>query len=199
MLVDIFAFKARPDFQGGSTGLGYWNLYGRLLNEGSYATIDFRKELVERNSNGDPWTSLHFRVEGGSIGNSDTGHGFLNNLRLSQTFVQAGNLGIPDFTLQVGTLENYFGDLGLYDFRPSTLFFETVGVSGRYQTEKLEILGAVGDSGYAMRRGAYNSIFTAGGSVRYRMIPQVEIGAGGQYRYEMGTQGNRNSPMLPQM
>ena len=34
MLVDIFAFKARPDFQGGSTGLGYWNLYGRLLNEG---------------------------------------------------------------------------------------------------------------------------------------------------------------------
>ena len=53
--------------------------------------------------------------------------------------------------LQVGTLENYFGDLGLYDFRPLH-YFETVGVSGRYQTEKLEILGAVGDSGYAMRQ-----------------------------------------------
>ena len=189
-----FRVQARPDFQGGSTGLGYWNLYGRLLNEGSYATIDFRKEIVERNSNGDPWTSLHFRVEGGSIGNSDPGHGFLNNLRLSQTFVQAGNLGIPDFVLQVGTLENYFGDLGLYDFRPSTLFFETVGISGRYQTDKLELLGAVGDSGYAMRRGAYNSIFTAGGSMRYRFVPQVEIGVGGQYRYEMGTKGNKNSP-----
>ena len=34
-----------------------------------------------------------FSCEGGSIGNSDTGHGFLNNLRLSQTFVQAGNPG----------------------------------------------------------------------------------------------------------
>ena len=55
-----FRVQARPDFQGGSTGLGYWNLYGRLLNEGSYATIDFRKELVERNSNGDPWTSHIF-------------------------------------------------------------------------------------------------------------------------------------------
>ena len=42
-----FRVQARPDFQGGSTGLGYWNLYGRLLNEGSYATIDFRKELMD--------------------------------------------------------------------------------------------------------------------------------------------------------
>ena len=50
---------------------------------------------------------LTFSCGGGSIGNSDTAW-FLNNPRLSQTFVQAGNLGIPDFVLQVGTLENYF-------------------------------------------------------------------------------------------
>ena len=30
---------ARPDFQGAGATLGYWNLYGRLLNEGPYAMI----------------------------------------------------------------------------------------------------------------------------------------------------------------
>ena len=63
----------------------------------------------------------------------------------------------------------------MYDFRPSTLFFETVGISGRYQTDKLEILGAVGDSGYAMRRGAYNSIFTAVDPFAIDLFPKTEL------------------------
>ena len=30
---------ARPDLQGGTGRLGYWNLYGRLLNEGPYLSL----------------------------------------------------------------------------------------------------------------------------------------------------------------
>ena len=37
-----FRVMTRPDLQGGSGRLGYWNLYGRLLNEGPYATLDFK-------------------------------------------------------------------------------------------------------------------------------------------------------------
>ena len=106
-----FRVQARPDLQGGSSQLGYWNLYGRLLNEGSYATIDFRHEILERNELQEPWTAILMRVEGGSIGNADSANGALSALRLSQVFVQAGNLGSQNLTWQVGTLENYFGDL----------------------------------------------------------------------------------------
>ncbi|MBM76093.1 MAG: hypothetical protein CMK59_11885 [Proteobacteria bacterium] len=189
-----FRVQARPDLQGGSSQLGYWNLYGRLLNEGSYATLDFRHEILERNDLGEPWTAILMRVEGGSIGNADSANGVLSALRLSQVFVQAGNLGNNNITWQVGTLENYFGDLGLYDFRPSTLFFETVGVSARYQTDDIELLLAAGDSGYRMRQDAYNTVLTGGGSFRWRVIPQFEFGFGGQYRYEPGVEGNINAP-----
>ena len=30
----------RPDFQGGDGRLGYWNLYGRLLNEGPFVALE---------------------------------------------------------------------------------------------------------------------------------------------------------------
>ena len=32
----------RPDVQGGNGTLGYWNLYGRLLNERGYTMLDTR-------------------------------------------------------------------------------------------------------------------------------------------------------------
>jgi hypothetical protein len=188
-----FRVMTRPDLQGGSGKLGYWNLYGRLLNEGPYATLDFKFDLLEEEGTA-PWTKLYARIEGGSIGNADAGNGNLNNLRLSQTYVLAGNILIPDVRWQIGTLDSYFGDLGLYDMRPAQIFFETVGVSGRYQTQNFELLVGVGDSGYYIKQNEYNTIFTAGGSVRYRPINHVEFGVGGQYRYEPGVQGNRNSP-----
>ena len=62
---------ARPDLQGGDGRLGYWNLYGRLLNEGPYAVIDMRaKPLPRRPDSLEPWTSLHMRIEGGSTGSA---------------------------------------------------------------------------------------------------------------------------------
>jgi len=189
-----FRVMTRPDLQGGSGQLGYWNLYGRLLNEGPYATLDFKFDLLEEEETGAPWTKLYARVEGGSIGNSDSGNGNLSNLRLSQTYVLAGNLFIPGVRWQLGTLDSYFGDLGLYDMRPAQIFFETVGLSARYQTPKFELLLGVGDSGYFIKQYDYNTIFTTGGSLRYRPIDQFEFGFGGQYRYEPGVSGNRNAP-----
>ena len=38
---------ARPDMQGGAGRLGYWNLYGRLLNEGPYAALDFDYDVLK--------------------------------------------------------------------------------------------------------------------------------------------------------
>ena len=189
-----FRVMTRPDLQGGSGQLGYWNLYGRLLNEGPYATLDFKFDLLEEGADGAPWTKLYARIEGGSIGNADPGNGALNHLRLSQTYVLAGNILIPGVRWQLGTLDTYFGDLGLYDMRPAQIFFETVGLSARYQTPTTELLLGVGDSGYYFNGSEYNAIFTAGGSFRYRPVNQFEFGLGGQYRYEPSVQGNRNAP-----
>ena len=77
----------RPDVQGGNGTLGYWNLYGRLLNERGYTMLDTRVQLQEADSFGDPWSSVHFRAEGGSIANTDPGNGNLSNFRLSQVYL----------------------------------------------------------------------------------------------------------------
>ena len=164
-----FRVMARPDLQGGSGRLGYWNLYGRLLNEGPYATIDFKYSLLEQNPEGNPWTRIHARIEGGSIGNADASNGSLSQLRLSQTYAVAGNLLLKDVMWQMGTLDSYFGDMGLYDMRPSQIFFDTVGLSARYQKRNLEFLLGVGDCGYQLRGSNYNSIPTVGSSFRIRM------------------------------
>ena len=51
-----------------------------------------------------------------------------------------------------------------------------------------------GDSGYAIKGNNYNTILTAGGTVRYRPVNGLEIGFGGQYRYEPGVNGNQAAP-----
>ena len=43
-----FRVAARPDLQGGAGRLGYWNLYGRLMNEGSYGMVELRYDVLER-------------------------------------------------------------------------------------------------------------------------------------------------------
>ncbi len=185
----------RPDFQGGDGRLGYWNLYGRLLNEGPYATLDFRLDVLEQQPGTNaPWTSVHLRVEGGSIGQSDAGNGNLSNFRLSQAYIQAGNVLIEDVTWQFGTLEYYFGDLGLYDFRPAQIFYETVGASARYEQGRVELLLGAGDSGYGLKGSQYNTVVTGGGALRVRPVNGLELGVGGQFNHEPQVTGNRNAP-----
>src|SRR5438309_5525479 len=43
-----FRVATRPDFQGGDNRLGYWNLYGRLMNEGPWAALEMKLDLLKR-------------------------------------------------------------------------------------------------------------------------------------------------------
>jgi len=37
---------ARPDFQGGGSRLGLWNINGRLLNEGPYGALELKLDVL---------------------------------------------------------------------------------------------------------------------------------------------------------
>ena len=185
----------RPDFQGGDGRLGFWNLYGRLLNEGPYALLQLRMELMPRAPGSkDPWTAVTARVEGGSIANTDARGGRLDAFRLSQLNIQAGNVLFEDVTFTLGTLDYWFGDLSLYDVRPGQIFFETVGLFARVDKPDFELLLGVGDSGWALRGDRYSTIFTGGGQARLRLSRHLEVGFGGQYFFEPEVVGNRNAP-----
>src|SRR4051812_30666756 len=141
-----FRVMTRPDFQGGNSRLGFWNLYGRLLNEGPYASLELKLDVLQAPEGGvEPWASVHAKLEGGSFSNVDPQNGGLANFRASQLYVRAGNILFEHVTWQLGTLESYFGDLGLYDSRPASIFFDTVGLSGRWKSGPLEILLGAGD------------------------------------------------------
>ena len=166
--------------------------YGRLLNEGPYATLDFKYDMVEQSSSDEPYTALFARIEGGSIGNSDSGNGNLSNLRLSQTYIVAGNVLLPDVRWQVGTLDTYFGDLGLYDMRPAQTL-RNGGRFARYQTERFELLLGGGDLWICHAQQLQHHLHRWWNDLLPTGVNGLELGAGGQYRYEPGVKGNRNA------
>jgi hypothetical protein len=189
-----FRIMARPDFQGGNGRLGYWNLNGRLMNEGPYAALEMKLDLLQAPpGTTDIWASLHARIEGGSVTTADMGNGNLINFRLSQLYARAGNIFAPNIIWQLGTQQYFFGDLGLYDLRPAQLFEDTVGLSARYVSKRFDALLAVGDSGFFQRGLQYVPLLTAGGAVRVRIGDNVELGGGGQVAVEPFIAGNRNS------
>ncbi len=190
-----FRIMTRPDFQGGSSKLGFWNLYGRLLNEGPWGALELKLDVLKPNpGTQDVWASIHTKIEGGSFANADPQNGALDAFRVTQMYVKAGNILFDRVTWQLGTLDTYFGDLGLYDVKPAQIFYETIGLSARYNTDRVELLVGVGDSGYFMRRDRYNTLFTAGGTVRLRLGDHLELGAGGVGYYEPHIEGNQFSP-----
>ncbi|PJB35200.1 MAG: hypothetical protein CO108_26295 [Deltaproteobacteria bacterium CG_4_9_14_3_um_filter_63_12] len=190
-----FRAMARPDFDGGWSRLGLWNLYGRLLNEGPWAALELKLDALQQEpGTHDVWTSLHAKLEGGSVHGADVRNGSLENYSLSQLYVKAGNVLLEGVTWQMGTLHTYFGDLGLYDMRPSDLFYDTVGVSALYQNDTIDLLVGFGDSGYGKRGDQYSTILTAGGSLRVRLVDGLELGVGGEFFYEPEVQGNRFAP-----
>ncbi|MBI4511739.1 MAG: carbohydrate porin [Deltaproteobacteria bacterium] len=185
----------RPDFQGGDGRLGSWNLYGRLLNEGPYAALALKLDLLPRDPRSpEPWASVQARIEGGSVFAADERMGSLDAYRISQLYVQAGNVLARGLTWQIGTLEHYFGDLGLYDMRPAQLFSDTIGLSARWDEGRVELLAGAGDAGYVLRGDRYATIFSAGAAARLRPIRGFEIGAGGQAYVEPKIAGNRFAP-----
>ena len=190
-----FRVMTRPDFQGGAGRLGYSNLYGRLLNEGPYAALELRLSILdEEPGRHNVWTSLHAKLEGGSVANADAGRGSLDRYALSQLYAKFGNVLVEGVTWQLGTLDAYIADVGLYDLRVAELFFETLGLSARYvPNDTVELLVGVGDSGYGVRGLEYDTIPTAGGWLRLNLGP-VQVGAGGQVLVEPGVRGNRFAP-----
>ncbi len=190
-----FRLAARPDFQGGNGRLGFWNLYGRLLNEGSYAALEMKLDMLQAApGTNDLWASVHARIEGGSVGAGDSMNGNFLAFRLSQLYVRAGNLLLDKVVWQLGTLVYFFGDLGLYDMRPATVFDDTMGLSARYRNDVVDLTIGIGDSGFFNRGMQYSPMLTAGGALRIRISEHLEIGGGGQVAYEPTIRGARFSP-----
>lgn len=189
-----FRIMARPDFQGGNGRLGYWNINGRLMNEGPYAALEMKLDLLQAPpGSADIWASLHARIEGGSVTTADAGNGSLVNFRLSQLYARAGNILAPNLVWQLGTLQYFFGDIGLYDVRPAQILEDTIGLSARYTAGAVDALLAVGDSGFTARGLEYVPLLTVGGALRVRLGDHVELGGGGQVAVEPFIAGNRNS------
>ncbi|MSQ01412.1 MAG: hypothetical protein EXR71_05900 [Myxococcales bacterium] len=185
----------RPDLEGGDGRLGYWNLYGRLLNEGPYAALELRQSILERKPGSlAPWTDVHVRVEGGTVQGADAQNGSLAFLRLSQLYAQAGNIGLSGVTWRMGTLESNFGDLGLYDMRLAQVLNDTVGGQARWQTPALELTAGVGDAGFPLKGAEYNTVLSGGVTARVNILGHLELGAGGQGYYEPMVVGNRYAP-----
>jgi hypothetical protein len=190
-----FRIMARPDFQGGWSKLGFWNISGRLLNEGPYAMMELKLDVLQPTpGTDDVWASVHARIEGGSIHGTEPNNGNLSQFRLSQLYVRAGNVLLDKVVWQLGTLWTHFGDLGLYDMRPTELFYETVGLSATYKTKHIDWMVGVGDSGYWIRGANYSTIFTVGSSIRARIVKGLEVGLGGEVFYEPMVRGDQYAP-----
>jgi hypothetical protein len=190
----------RPDFEGGDGRLGYWNLYGRLLNEGPYAALELRQEVLERQPGyAEPWSDLHVKIEGGTIQGADSGGGSLAYLRLSQAYVQAGNAPFAGVTWRAGTLESNFGDLGLYDMRPAQILIDTVGLGARWtpggsRPWPLALDLGIGDAGYSIRGENYDTVFSGGAAARLSIGRHLQLGLGAQLRSEPNVASNRYAP-----
>ncbi len=185
---------ARPDLQGGDGRLGLWNLTGRLMNESPYAVLDLRYDVLEPAPGTQaPWTSLHARVEGGAIAGASA-DGSLAGLRLSRAYALAGNLGIPHTSFQVGTLDQVFGDLALYDMRPASVLAGSVGAAMHWTRDRAEVVVGIGDAGFALHGLNYSAVLNPGFTARQGFGDHVEVGVGGEWLWEPGTAGNVNSP-----
>ena len=190
-----YRIMTRPDFAGGNSRLGLWNLYGRLLNEGPYGMLQLQLNVLQSDPESrQPWAQVNARIEGGSFQAADQAGGALSSFKVSQFYVQTGNVLLSDVSFRIGTLWFYPGDLGLYDVRPAELFYDTVGLSGTYRSKDLELMVGVGDSGYGVRGTQYDTLFTVGGWARFRFSTNFEVGLGGQFMIEPGIEGNRFAP-----
>ena len=99
---------SRPDLEGGAGQLGHWNLYGRLMNEGPWAALDlYVSPLAPKAGSDAVWTTVHAKIEGAPYALSD--------MRITQLYTRVGNVGVDGLVWQVGTLDYWHDDVGLYD------------------------------------------------------------------------------------
>lgn len=194
-LAGYFRFAGRPDFQGGNGRLGFWNLYGRLMNEGAFLQFDLKVDLLQAAPGTDEvWADVVAQIQGNSVPGGDLYNGALSQFAVTQVFARAGNVLFKNVTWQLGTLRYWPGDLGLYDVRPATIFEDTMGLSAYYRGEYVSLLFGVGDAGFYTRGLSYSPIITGGGMLKASLGRHVEIGGGGQVGYEPVINGSRFSP-----
>ncbi len=189
-----FRIMTRPDVQGGDGKLGFWNLYGRLLNEGPWASLELRVDLLQADASNQPEVSLHYKMEGDSVMTAEASGGRLDRFRMSQLYVLARNVLGRGVVWQLGTLDTWMGDLGLYDIKPAQIFYDTVGLSATLRRDAFDLLLGAGDAGFSIRGSAYSPVLTAGGLLRLRLGHHLELGGGGQFFYEPEVPGNPNAP-----
>ncbi len=190
-----FRISARPDFQGGWSKLGLWNISGRLMNETQWAALDMRLQLIKQTpGTNEVWTSLHAKIEGGTAHGADLLNGTLGDFSLTQLYVKAGNVLIQDVVWQVGTLDYYFGDLGLYDMKFAEIFYDTVGMSATWNHKYADLLVGIGDSGYLKHSNGYSPVLTFGLATRIKPTDGFEFGVGAELGYEPSVEGSSNAP-----
>lgn len=175
-----FRLMARPDLVGGEGRLGMSSTYGRLLNEGPWGLLEVRQALVGRRGEGGPWGALTLRVEGGATPGGDPTNGSLLGFRISQLHLDAGELGDPALTWRLGTLETTFGDLWLFDARPTQMLVDVLGVSATWARGGTEVLLGAGDAGWSIHGADYHMVASAGASVKQAVGDHVTVGIGGQ-------------------
>lgn len=181
-----FRLMARPDLVGGDGRLGTSAFYGRLLNEGPWSLLDVRQPLVV-GGEGAPWGDLRFRIEGGGVAGGEPLNGALLGFRLSQLHIHAGGLGAADVEWRVGTLETTFGDLWLYDARPTQLLVDVLGASAAWTHGATELVIGAGDAGFSLRGPRYHTVASGGAAARIDVGEHGNLGLGAQVWFEPGS------------
>jgi hypothetical protein len=183
---------SRPDLGGGDGKLGYGTLHGRLMNEGPWTALELRVGLLDGNSD-QQHTDLHLKIEGdGWLGGEASGGG-LTRYRVTELYLRGRGIGPPGLTYKLGSMNTWFGDIGLMDRRVARLFDGAVGLTTELTRGKWLLLAGVGDAGFARRGEAYNAILNAGASLRWR-TPKVLLGVGGEVRQEPLIEGKVTAP-----
>lgn len=215
-----FRAMARSDFGYNSPTLGWWPLYGRLMNETPWmmAEAGFHTVMPEKKS--DPRATVVMKVEGGSFRNTDAGMGSLSNYRITQMYLETENVVFRHFITQTGTLWYNMGYIGIYDMYVAQTMWETAGFRAGHRWDTMEYFVGIGDSGYHIheqRKGSnsfanikndigYTSVPTAGALYKVNLhkfsllrpvtsiLKHLQSGISFMYFYEPASEGNPNAP-----
>ena len=67
-------------------------------------------------------------------------------------------------------------------------------MSADYKNDKTELLLVLGDAGYNIRNNLYDTILVAGGGGELPVLGPLQVGIGGEFRFEPQVSGDRNAP-----
>ena len=171
-----FRIMSRYDFGANSSTLGWWPLYGRLLNETPWIKLDLDYDIIKSEKKGGPKATVWARLEGGSVRNADDGIGNLNNYRITQFNLATENTPWQGFVMQAGTIWYNMGYIGIYDFYVSQLFYKTIGFRVGQISKNIEYHIGIGDAGYSILQDRKNALEQAGhyfGNLKYNTIPTI--------------------------